>query len=481
MRSILLSSLLLVTVLAEARVRLGHPFADNMILQRDMPVRVWGAADPGERVTVSFAGQTAEAVTGAQGRWRVELDPMPASKEPRTLTVSDDQAITNVLVGEVWFASGQSNMELGITGKTTRYRDEQGRLVSQWTRRPCVRFARCPNAMAPNPAKNVGTRATWKALTPGANNGISALAWYYALELHDTLDVPVGVVVGAWGGSPIEPWIPAEGYVLCGLDTAKEVHKGGYYEPSVIWNAMISPWSPMAMRGFIWYQGCSNAKEHRHYGQLMHALYKGWSAAFQNPKLHLNFVQLAPWGFPEIAQMQEAQAKFAADEPNATMAVVNDRGNIGDIHPADKETVAKRLAALALKHDYGYVIKAEAPSFRSATADGDVVEVSFDHADFLYDYPDRNGAWCKAFELAGEDGKFVPAEILNYKPRTNARGERLLSCGDLEGSNVCLRATGVANPKKIRYLHTSPWDGQMFNEVGLPLMAFEGTVVTKGE
>lgn len=478
MRALLLSSVAVCALVASAKVELGHPFSDNMVLQRDMPVRVWGWADPGETVTVSFAGRAVSGTAGSDGAWRVELAPLPACGEPRTLTVSspqsNSQTISNVLVGEVWFASGQSNMEMGITGETIRYRDVQGRLVTQWTRHDDIRIACNAKGTSKTPLRRLGERARWGALGPG-NVSCSALAWYYAIELNAALKVPVGIVVSAWGGSRIEPFIPAAGFAAAGLDAAKE------QDPSGKWNLMVNPWAPMSMRGFIWYQGCSNMREKQRYGLMMDALYKGWSGAFENPKLHLNFVQLAPWGDPTIAEMQEIQDRYAKSEPNATMAVVCDNGNIGDIHPSDKETVAKRLVALALRHDYGFDIKAESPGFRAARASGDLVEVSFDDAAYLYDYPDRSRSWCKAFELAGEDGVFKTAEIVNYRPYVNLRGECRMSCGELIGSNVYLRAKGVAAPRKVRYLHAAPWDGQMFNEVGLPLKAFTGDVASAGD
>ena len=474
MKKLILPVLLAGTLTAEAKIEFGHPFADDMVLQRDLPVRIWGTADAGEKVKVSFAGQTTEAVADVRGDWRVELQPLTASAEPRTLTVSSaDQAevvaVTNVLVGEVWFASGQSNMEMSLTGVQTRYRDAQGRLVSQWTKRPEVRFVHVPPAMGRTPERHSAMRAVWKPVSP-ENVQFSALAWYYAVELQAALNVPVGIVCGAVGGSRIQPFIPKEGFAAAGLDVTQET------DPCSKWNRMINPWTPMTMRGVIWYQGCSNIAEHERYDRLMDALYKGWSVAFENPKLHLNFVQLAPWGDGRIACMQETQDHYAESEPNATMAVINDIGNFSDIHPSDKETVAKRLVALALKQDYGFDIKAEAPGFKAARASDDLVEVSFENAEWLSDYPDKSGSWCRDFEIAGEDGAFVPAKILNYKLMYNLRGERLLSCGDLIGSNVYLRAEGVAKPKKIRYLHKSPWDSQMFNEVGLPLKAFEGEI-----
>ena len=250
-------------VAVAANLELGRPFADNMVLQRDMPVRVWGWADAGADVKVSFAGQTVSGKAASDGYWRVELGPMVASSVGGALVATAAGAAaasaTNVLVGEVWFASGQSNMEMGITGDTIRYRDVQGRLVTQWTRQDGIRIASNAKCTSLKPLRRGGPRANWDALGPD-NANCSALAWYYAVELHAALKVPVGIVIAAWGGSRIEPFIPVEGFAAAGLNAAAEK------DPASKWNGMVCPWTPMSLRGFIWYQGCSNMREKQRYG-----------------------------------------------------------------------------------------------------------------------------------------------------------------------------------------------------------------------
>ena len=232
---------------------------------------------------------------------------------------------------------------------------------------------------------------------------------------------------------------------------------------------MVAPWTPFAIRGFIWYQGCSNASEGHGYADKMHALYNGWAKEFKNPDLKLYFVQLAPWGFDKIATIQEGQAIFAASEKNAGMAVINDRGNLADIHPNDKETVGQRLALLALKRDYGFTnIKADSPTLKSWKIEGDKFVLSFNDVESWYLY---NWDWAvsSGFEIAGEDGKFVPAKIDNLKVKEQ-KGYQ--SNGVIQGKDLVVRADGVAQPKKLRYLFSRPWYGALHNEADLPLGAF---------
>ena len=217
----------------------------------------------------------------------------------------------------------------------------------------------------------------------------------------------------------------------------------------------------------IWYQGCSNAREHARYCDMMHALYAGWSKKFENPDLRMEFVQLAPWGDAVIPLIQEAQAQFAREEKNAHMAVVNDVGNLPGVHPNDKGTVGLRLAALALKHEYGFPdVRADAPEFDSFSVEGDRLVVRLRHARRLYLYNRDPDDATTGFELAGTDGKFVPAKIVNMKK--DGRGA-------LVGSTVVLQAPGVSSPRKVRYLHSHPWYGALHNEADLPLGAFHAS------
>ena len=515
MRRLMLFAVAVAAMGAQAKLTMGTPFADGMVLQRDRNVPVWGWADAGAKVTVTFAGQKLNATAEEDGYWRVNLAPMEASKESRTLSVAawdgklrgEDAPeigpfrlpkenlaeIKDVLVGEVWYCCGQSNTELPLVGGSPRFRDRQGSMVAQVTYRPYVRFAYCSNyKLSAEPKARADYKVEWKKFTPeslSVKPSFSAMGVYYALELYAALDVPVGIVGSYWGGTRSEPWTPREGFAAtkgCEPEAAYKANVDSFKpemtkclpdqfdrkvdQPSVMWNEMVNPWTPFAMRGFIWYQGCSNARQHYRYATMMHALYNGWSTKFENPDLKLYFVQLAPWGTPIIPYIQEAQAKFAAEEKNAAMAVINDIGNLKDIHPNEKEMVAKRLALHALKNDYGFSgIEADSPTLKSWKVEGDRFILSFDHARRFYVYnPDRSLS--NGFEIAGEDGKFVPARIVNA--HSEKRGKNVVCNGVLDGDRIILSAEGVKAPRKLRYLHSAPWFGSIYNEVNLPLGAF---------
>ena len=487
---------------ADAALRLGSPFADGMVLQRGKPVPVWGWADSGAEVSVSFAGQVRTATAGTNGAWRVNFAPLEASSVGRTLTVSSQPpnsstsqlVLSDVLVGEVWFCAGQSNMELPLVGWNPRFRDGKGALVAQWMNDPEIRFVHASNyKWSAVPRAEAAYKVEWKKVTPKSvtsGNSFSAVALYYALELRRALNVPVGLVGTYWGGTMIQPWTPKSGFALapnCAPEaeyvprSAEEIAAGAkipyekHAQPGVLWNEMVSPWTPLAIRGFIWYQGCSNAAQWKHYADLMHALYRGWAKEFENPDLRLEFVQLAPWGEDVIPRIQQAQAKFAAEEPLANMAVINDIGNIHDIHPNEKQLVGQRLAALALRHDYGWDIKADSSVVKSFEVTDGAFRLKFDDPSGFYLYnPDYNMR-SNGFEVAGADGVWHRAEIANNHWHYVGSGKyrKLWSWGVLTGDTVVVRSPEVPEPRKLRYLHSHPWFGSLYNSVNLPVGAFE--------
>ena len=457
---------------AMANVELGTPFGDNMVLQRGRPVPVWGTADAGEKVTVSFAGQVKSTTAGADGKWQVALDAMDASKEGRTLAARGKNAseARNVLVGEVWFASGQSNMECPIWGDNPRYRDGKGAMMIQSTVRPFIRWAKNPRV--PSATPRAIPRSPWNTYTPqsfAAFKGmyLSAVAYYYALELYGALDVPIGIVDSSWGGTCIDTWTPPCGYEnhpeLADV-VARFPKKGGRIHcqnPTALWNGMVDSWAPMAMRGFIWYQGCSNNGEARRYCSKMHALYDGWSKAFKNPDLKLYFVELAPFKASWF-ELQRSQMKFAAEQKNAAIAATADAGNFHDIHPNDKEIVAKRLALHALKRDYGFEnVRDDSPVLKSWKIEGDTFVLTFDGAKGWYVYsPDYSKR--PNFEIAGKDGKFVPAILQGVDGN-----------GNVKGTDLRVRADGVKEPLRLRYLAKAPYVGTLYSDAALPLGPFD--------
>ena len=483
---------------ADARIEMGAPFTDGAVLQRGMPVPVWGRVAPragvtsapsfeGRKVKVSFAGQEKTAAVGADGKWKVVLDPMTASKESRTMKVcelgvehGEELEIKDVLVGEVWFASGQSNMECPIWGSCARYRDMKGGFMTAMTRLPNVRYVKCERKWSAEP---VELSAMWRKFTPegllhfnqiathvgGGDSeeiALSAVAFYYARELYLALDVPIGIVDVSWGGSNIDAWIPKCGYDGCPASIQKQQTPGMY-------NGMVAAFAPMAVRGMIWYQGCTNwfKKEGDVYCDKLHALYNGWSREFANKDLKIYLAQLAPWeqNWMEICI---AQTKFCAEEKNAALAVLADVGNFRDIHPNDKEIVAKRLVLHALKRDYGFDIpEDDSPVLKSVSFDGGKARLAFDHVKDWYVYaPDHSRA--PAFELAGEDGVWHPATILNYRKRKNSEGKET-GTDFIDGPEIVFSSAEVSNPVKVRYMGKPLTSGTLYNEASLPLGPFE--------
>ena len=480
---------------AFAEVKLAAPFADGMVLQRDAKTAVWGTADAGERVTVSFAGQSVSATADAEGRWLVRLAPMAASKEGRTLRANGVE-VKDVLVGEVWFCCGQSNTDMPLVFGNPHYRDREGILLAGITNLKTVRCVFASDYMgSATPRREATYPVAWRPFTPenlGNPPSFSAMGVYFAIALHNALDVPIGIVGSYCGGSNIDAWTPRAGYVGAPesiRETAEfpvvemnawtnTMARGPIFnamqQPTVLWNEMVEPWCPMTMKGLIWYQGCTNRNEPERYCDKMHALYKGWSAKFENPGLKLYFVQLAPWS-QDITGIQLAQAKFAAEEPNAGMVVTADIGNNCDIHPADKGPIGRRLAALALRRDYGFdSLVADSPTIREVHADGDSLVLSFDNAEGWYVY---NADWGASvpFEVAGADGDFRPARLVNLNDGTR-EAIAYKTTGVVKGRELILKSDAVSAPRRVRYLFQRPWTGNVFSSAGLPLGPFEASV-----
>ena len=458
-----------------ADVKLPNVIGSGMVLQRDMAVPVWGWAEAGEEVTVSFAGQTKKTKTGDDGKWTVSLDPLKANGNGSALTITGKNKITleNVLVGEVWICSGQSNMEWAI--KQSMNPKEEAAAANY----PQIRLFNVPgHTVSPLP-KDEGA-GQWQVCDPNSANNFSAVGYFFGRRLHKDLKVPVGLIGSNWGGTRIEPWTTLAGFesvpelskIADQVKNYKQDTRVGGGQPSAIYNSMVHPLTPFAMRGGIWYQGESNGNEGITYYQKKHALVNGWRKAFQNKDLAFYWVQLAnfqkesdkPEGGDGWAKLREAQTQ-ALDIPGTGMAVITDIGAANDIHPRNKQDVGWRLAQLALHQTYGQKdLVPSGPLYKSHKVEGKTIRLSFDHVGSGLIVGKKNGLEPTAevkdgklehFSISGKDNKWVWAD---------AR---------IDGQTVVVESKEITEPVAVRYGFTmNPAKANLYNKEGLPAGPF---------
>lgn len=458
-----------------AAVELPPVIGSHMVLQRDLPVPIWGNANPGERVAVSFADQTKSATADPNGRWQVKLDPLKASAEPRKMTIKGANAITleDILVGEVWICSGQSNMEWRI--RQSANPQEEAAAANY----PKIRLFDVPgHTVSPVPAaKGAGK---WTFCESATANEFSAVGYFFGRRLHKELKVPIGLVGSNWGGTRIEPWTPLVGFeaipdLSSFADRVKKytaTTKVGGSHPSAIYRSMVHPLTPFAMRGAIWYQGESNGAEGRSYYHKKHALVKGWRKVFQNPKLAFYWVQLANFqkenpeamGGDGWAKIREAQTQ-ALDLPETGMAVITDIGAANDIHPRNKQDVGSRLAQWALHQTYGKKdLVPSGPLYKSHKVEGGHIRISFKHVgsglmvgkkDGLTPTQEVSGGTLEHFAIADKDMNWHWAKAV------------------IDGESVVVSSPEVSVPFAVRYGFTmNPAKANLYNKEGLPAGPF---------
>lgn len=458
-----------------ADVKLPNVIGSGMVLQRDMAVPVWGWAEAGEEVTVSFAGQTKKTKAGDNGKWIVKLDSLEANAKGSTLTISGKNKINldNILVGEVWICSGQSNMEWAI--RQSMNPKEEAAAANY----PQIRLFNVPgHTVSPLP-KDEGA-GQWQVCDPNSANNFSAVGYFFGRRLHKDLKVPVGLIGSNWGGTRIEPWTTLAGFesvpelskIADQVKNYKQDTRVGGGQPSAIYNSMVHPLTPFAMRGGIWYQGESNGSEGITYYQKKHALVNGWRKAFQNKDLAFYWVQLAnfqkesdkPEGGEGWARLREAQTK-ALDIPGTGMAVITDIGAANDIHPKNKQDVGWRLAQWALHQTYGQKdLVPSGPLYKSHKVEGNTIRLSFNHAGSGLMVGKKTGLEPTAevkdgklehFSISGKDNKWVWAD---------AR---------IDGQTVIVESNEVSAPVAVRYGFTmNPAKANLYNKEGLPAGPF---------
>ncbi len=493
--ALLVSALFPLAGAAPAEVRLPALLSDRMVVQRELPVHVWGWADPGEEVAVAFRGQQASAAADDAGRWEIYLQPLAAGG-PFEMTIRGSNAIVlrDVYVGEVWVASGQSNMVWPLQ----RSNDAEQEIAA--AKFPEIRYFKVKLTTAEERRDDV--EGEWLAVSPRTAAELSGVGYFFARRLHEKLGVPFGIVQSAWGGTPAEAWTTAEtlaanpslapfrqewAQVLAEYPKARRSHEkalkrwesaaakaeaagrepprrpreprgpGHQHAPAGLFNAMIAPLTPYPIRGAIWYQGENNANRGhgKSYRSLFQAMILDWRREWGLGPFPFLFVQLADYGRvpPESAwpEVREAQA-MALDLAHTGMAVTVDIGNPDDIHPRNKQEVGRRLALAARAKVYGEGgLAFSGPVFRQATREGRTLKLWFDH---LGGGLSARGGALRGFELAGAGGAYVAAE---------AR---------IVGNNVLLSSPAVDTPLKARYAWAAAPEGNLFNKAGLPASPF---------
>lgn len=491
----LIGFLLAATTTLWADVQLPAVISDHMLIQRDAPVRIWGKADPDESVSVAFRGQTVKTQADALGRWSVTLAPAPAGG-PFELTVQGKNAITvkDVVAGDVWIASGQSNM-----GWTVRQSDNAEQEIAAASY-PNIRLFKVALKVAHYPQEDV--KGEWAQCSPENAGDFSGVGYYFARHLHQKLDIPVGVIWTAWGGTPAEAWTSAtslaadaslisvfsdwgkvaENYAeqiaryplqLRRWEAAVAKAKAAgdpppqkpraptdpanhNYMPGGLYNGMIAPLTPYAIRGAIWYQGENNAAKKRSYvyRRLFQAMIRDWRRAWGQGDFPFLFVQLANYGKNSPAsqwpELREAQT-MALELANTGMAVTIDIGNPANIHPTNKQDVGLRLGLAARAIAYGEKIVYSGPIFRQAAREGASLRLWFDHVGGGLT---AKGGELKGFEIAGSDGEFAAAQ---------AR---------IDGPSVVVSSAGVSEPVSARYAWAESPECNLYNAEGLPASPF---------
>ncbi len=490
-------AVLLAAGTAWADVTLPKVIGDHMVLQQEMAVPIWGWADAGEEVTVTLGKCRATATADSDGKWMVKLDALEAGG-PHEMTVKGKNTITlaDILVGEVWVASGQSNMQWSVRASLN---PDQEIAAAKY---PEMRLFTVARKTADQPQDDC--EGSWAACTPETVPGFSAVAYFFGRYLHKELEVPAGLINTSWGGTPAEAWTSldaqqgnpvleptlarwnqqisaydpeaaqkryekaleawkqaaqkakAEGAKPPRRPRAPVDPRQSPHRPASLYNGMISPLLPFAIRGAIWYQGESNAGRAEQYLTLFPTMIRNWRDKWGQGDFPFLFVQLAPFRYGgadprNCAELRETQRLTLELVPNTGMAVTTDIGNVKDIHPKNKQEVGKRLALWALAKTYGENLVYSGPLYDSMSIEGDKIRVKFKHAGGGLA---AKGGPLAHFTIAGKDGEFVPA------------------AATIDGDTVVVHSDQVAKPAAVRFGWADDAEPNLFNKERLPASPF---------
>lgn len=447
------------TGISFSQTRLPAFFADNMVLQRQQPVSIWGTDSPQANITVQGSwGKNASTTSDANGHWKLKLQ-TPDGGGPYTVTIKGSKEIVlkNVLIGEVWLCSGQSNMEMPVKGYANQPVKGSKETIENSTNDQ-IRFLNTPRVVSITPLYDA--TGEWKAAGVSTTGNFSATAYYFAKKLHAQLGVPIGIIQTAWGASTIESWIDKQSLADFKHKIIPEKLPDSLPNrtPTILYNSMLHPYIGFTIKGVLWYQGEANREKASEYHALFSTMISSWRKQWQQGDFPFYFVQIAPFepGKVNAAFLREAQLHTMQSVKNTGMVVTMDIGERTVIHPSQKEQVGNRLAYWALAKDY--TIKGVAfsgPVFKKLqkTGDGKII-LSFDYSEQgLTSF----GKPLTDFEIAGEDRIFYPATAIF----TNKKS-----------TSITVWSDAVKNPVSVRYAFKSWAQGSLFNTQGLPASSF---------
>jgi len=460
---------------AVADVRLPAVIDSNMVMQRQTDAAIWGWADPGEKIDVGASWQSfpiKPTTADKDGKWKVSIK-TPDAGGPYKIIIKGKNTVEleNILIGEVWIASGQSNMEMPLAKASNAYtgiKDSAEEIAA--ANYPEIRLFQVGNFSSKEPHDDLGpgismygipeSDCKWKACTPETIPMFSSTAYFFARKLHQELGVPVGIIDSSWGGTSAEVWTPAAGLEKLGYknelkQAADSPQNPRGKIPTRLYNGMIHPLRNFTIKGAIWYQGEGNSGRADKYRDLMATMINQWRAAFGN-EFPFYFVQISPFTYPgntNSAFLREAQLETMLSVAKTGMAVTMDIANLTDIHPKNKQELGRRLALWALAKDYGKKDTVySGPIYKSMKVEGDKIRLSFDYTG--PGLKTRDGKEITHLTIAGADKKFVEAK------------------GVIEGDTVVVSSEAAKNPVAVRYGWSNTAMPNLANKAGLPASSF---------
>lgn len=476
-RTAILAAAALAATAATAEIQLPEIISDNMVLQQQTDARLWGWAKPGAKVTARGSWMAPDdhvvATAGADSLWTIALPTPEASYKPQSVQIKGDGSditLQNVLIGEVWFCSGQSNMEMPLRGFFTQPVDGGGRAIAYSANTPGVRVVTVPKRGSYEPQKRAG--GAWKESKPANAGEFSALAYFFASSLSEIIDEPVGVIVCAYGGSRMESWMPEEMLAtLEGENVAGErdgsVKVDEWHRAAVRYNAMLLPVSRYTVKGFLWNQGESNVGKHEELPKRQKAMVEHWRELWGLGELPFYFVELPGWdyGNPDAdyaAMFREAQHRAAAITPRSAIVCTSDLmypHELKDVHGSRKREIGERMSWIAAADAYGIEgMPVLYPHFREMEVDGSKATLRFTGADDGF----TPNQYLEGFEACGADGVWHPAKAYE----------------GLDSRDIHIECPEAGEIKEVRYCFKNFAIGKVHNMMGLPLIPFRSSEPT---